>query len=80
VNGWPATVRVPVRAGPLLAPTVKFTGPLPVPEPVLIVIHGSLLATFHPQPEPAVTVVVPVPPAAPIDCEFGAIEYAQPVT
>lgn len=80
VKVWPATVSVPVRAGPVLAPTVKFTGPLPVPEPLLSVIHGSLLVTFHPQPEPAVTAVLPVPPAAPIDCDVGEIENAQPFT
>jgi hypothetical protein len=57
---------VPVRLlAIVLAATLKVTGPDPDPDaPPVIVIHGGLLDAVQPQPVPAVTVLLPVPPAA----------------
>jgi hypothetical protein len=66
VNVWPAIVSVPVRDAPVFAPTVKPTGPLPVPDaPELTTIHDAFDVAVHAQPAAAVTVADPVPPAAP---------------
>ena len=44
----PATIRVPDRAGPSLAVTLKATAPGPLPvAPLVIVIHGVWLCAFH---------------------------------
>ena len=44
VNARPAMVRLPVRAPPVLAPTVNATEPFPVPlDPDVTVIHDALL-------------------------------------
>jgi hypothetical protein len=66
VNVFPAIVRVPVRAGPTLAATVKATLAEPVPlPPAVIVIHASLLTAVQAQPAPVVTaVLLEAPPAA----------------
>lgn len=51
-----------------------MTVPLPEPvPPLLIVIQAAPLAAAHPQPVPAVTEIVPVPPAAGADWLVGVI-------
>jgi hypothetical protein len=72
VNVCPATVIVPVRAGPVFAVTAYATVPLPAP-PVLPAteIHDALDETVHAQPAPAVTVTVPAAASAPIVREPG---------
>ena len=69
VNVLPAIVSVPVRpVVDVFAADVKLTVPLPVPAaPAVTVIHAALLTAVHAHPVPAVTVVLPAPPAAPID-------------
>lgn len=76
MNVWPATVRVPLRAAPVLAATVKLTVPFPLPlAPDVIVNHGTLLDAVHEHPAAVVTATgVPAPPDAPIDCDVGLIE------
>lgn len=66
VNVDPAIVSVPVRlVVPALAATAKVTVPAPTPAaPVLTVIQEALLTAVHVQPVPALTVVLPLPPAA----------------
>jgi hypothetical protein len=66
VNVAPAIVSVPVRpVVPVLAATLKPTVPDPDPDaPPVTVIHAALLTALHAQPAPAVTVLLPVPPAA----------------
>ena len=60
-------------------PPVSGAYPTPVPLPVpaapdVIVNQAALLSAVHAQPAVVVTVtVVPGPPAAPIDCVWGAI-------
>ena len=79
VKVWPATVNVPVRAGPVLAATVKPALPLPEPlAPLVTVIQLALLVAVQAQPAPLVTFTVPVPPAATKSCELGAILKVQP--
>ena len=56
-------VMVPVRAAPVLAATLKFTAPLPLPAapPVTVIQVGALLTAVQAQPAPAVTeMAVPV--------------------
>ena len=74
-------VNVPVRATPVLAAMEKFTLPAPLPlAPDVIVSHVALLDALHEHPLPADTATgVPVPPAAPIDCDVGLIEYEHAV-
>src|SRR5882762_2114993 len=64
--------------GAVAALTVKFTVPLPIPEPPeVIVIHGALLNAVHGQSWSEVTPTLPDPPAAPKSWLIGAIEYVQ---
>jgi hypothetical protein len=69
VNDWPAIVRVPLRAAPLLAATVNPTEPLPVPvAPDVIVIHSAFVVAVHVQSLIDDTATgAPVPPVAAID-------------
>jgi hypothetical protein len=64
VTVFPATVSVPVRAGPVFAATMKFTPPMPEPlAPLVIVIHVTLLTAVHGQLVPLDTesaLVVPL--------------------
>ena len=62
----PAIVSVPVRAVvDVFAATVKLALEEPEPvAPLVTVIHAALLVVLQAQPEPAVTAVLPVPPAA----------------
>jgi hypothetical protein len=79
VSVWPAIVKVPVRCGPVLACTVNVTGPAPVPLAGLtLVIHDVPLAAVHEQPEAALTVVDPDPPALAKFALAGAMEVEQP--
>src|SRR5262249_15253829 len=66
LNVDPAIVSVAVRAAPVLAATVKFAVPLPLPDaPDVNVTKVALLVAVHAHPVPAVTGTDPVPPAAP---------------
>jgi hypothetical protein len=67
VTCWPAIVTAPVR-GPLVAGgTPRDTTPLPLPlVGPLNTIHGAPLAALQAQPAAVVTVVVALPPAAPM--------------
>ena len=62
----PAIVSVPVRGVvTVFAATLNDALPGPVPvAPAVTVIHVSLLTAVHPHPAAAVTVALPVPPAA----------------
>jgi hypothetical protein len=67
VNVCPATVKVPLRADPLLAAIENDVVPDPVPDaPPVIEIQFAFDAAVHPQvPAEAVTAVDPEPPASP---------------
>jgi hypothetical protein len=65
VKTWPAIVSVPVRAGPVVAATVKPTVPLPDPAAVASEIQVTSLDAVHGQPAAAVTITAFEPPAAP---------------
>jgi len=79
VNVAPAIVNVPVRLeATVLAATSKVTEPFPDPVvPLVSVIHGALLAAVQAQPAGAVTVLLPLPPAAAMDCVVGEIDGEQ---
>ena len=79
VNVDPAIVSVPTRlVVPVWAATLTATVPDPVPAaPAVTVIHAALLTAVHTHPAPALTVVLPVPPAAGIDRLAGEIVGAQ---
>jgi hypothetical protein len=80
VNVWPAIVNVPERAGPVLAATLYWTVPPPVPPvPDPSVSQEALLPTAHEQPLPAVTVTVPLELPDGAVALFGAIENVQPL-
>ena len=66
VNVVPAIVRVPLWAlVPVLAAALKATVPLPVPlVPAVTVSQDALLSALHAHVLPAVTVTLPLPPAA----------------
>jgi hypothetical protein len=66
VKVWPAIVRVPLRILVVLfAATEKVTVPLPEPDaPPVTVIHDTPLEAVQGQPEVAVTLTEPLPPAA----------------
>lgn len=67
MNFVPAMVRVPIRCGPGLAPAEKLTAPAPTPlEPLVIVIHGTLLNAVQLQPVPLTRTGVGFPPLFPI--------------
>jgi hypothetical protein len=78
VKTWPATVSVPVRAGPPVGATVKLTVPFPVPADVATETQSTSLAAVHGHPVPAVTVTTFEPPAAPTANVLGAIAYVHP--
>jgi hypothetical protein len=65
VTVWPATVSVPVRAGPLLAAIETVTLPFPVPLlPAVMVMNDALLVAVHVDVQLVVTLITPVPPLA----------------
>jgi hypothetical protein len=73
VNVDPAIVSVPTRLVVLvLAAMLNVTVPAPDPDaPAPTVIHATLLTAVHWQPVPAVTVLLPEPPAAATDWDDG---------
>jgi hypothetical protein len=75
VNVRVATVNVPVRWAPVLAPTVNVALPFPLPlAPDPTFSQEALLEAVHAHPVPAVTAMVePAPPPAPIDWDVGLI-------
>jgi hypothetical protein len=79
VNVFPAIVIVPVRVLPVeFAVTEYPTAPFPPPlAPEVTVIQPSLLAAVQLQPEPAVTVTVPVSAPEPCDRLVGEIAYVE---
>ena len=77
VKFWPLTVIIPVRAGPVLAATAKFTEPLP--EPLLVVvIQFALLAAAQAQPADVAMPKDPLPPADAKLWLLGLRVYVQP--
>jgi hypothetical protein len=66
VKLWPAMLALPVReAVPVLAAMLMNTVPLPVPlAPLVIAIHGVLLAALHTHPVAAVTLTLVLCPLA----------------
>jgi hypothetical protein len=68
-------VSVPARATPVLAPAMKLTVPLPVPDaPAVTVSHGAFAAAVHVQvPADAVTATDPEPPVSATFWLVGAI-------
>lgn len=64
-------VSVPVRLlVDVFAATLNPALPGPEPDaPLDTVIHDALLVVLQLQPEPAVTLVLPVPPVAVNDCD-----------
>ena len=75
----PAIVSVPVRPDvDVFAATENSTLAGPDPEaPLVTVIHAALLVALQPHPAPAVTPVLPVPPAAVNDCAVDETLYEQ---
>jgi hypothetical protein len=75
----PAIVSVPVRCVvAVLAATLKETVPLPVSlAPAVTVIQELLLTAVHAHVLPAVTVALPVPPAATTDWLVGDTDGAH---
>jgi hypothetical protein len=73
-NVCPATVNVAAREVLLVGLTVKATEPGPLPDaPCVMAIQSALLTAVQGQPAPAVTAMVPGPPAAVAACAAGAI-------
>jgi hypothetical protein len=64
MNVTPPTFRLALRDEPVFAATLYVMDPLPVPLLDETVSHEALLATLHAQLAPALSVVVPLPPAA----------------
>ena len=79
VNVCPATVKVPVRAAPVLGATLNDTVPLPAPlAPPTSVIQSAFAVADHAQvAADAVTLIEPVPPASVMLCETGAIDIVH---
>jgi hypothetical protein len=75
VNVAPAIESVPLRlVVEVFAATENPAVPVPDPDaPLVTVIHAALLVALQAQPEPAVTVVLPEPPAAANDWLFDAM-------
>src|SRR6266508_4676428 len=67
VKTCPPTEMEPVREPPLLACTLKLTGPLPPPRgsvsPPVMVTQPSVVFAFQWQPAPVVTLNDPLPPS-----------------
>jgi hypothetical protein len=81
-NVLPPAVTVPLREFvDVFGATVYATLPLPLPvAPLVIASHDLLLDAVHAQPVAAVTLMVPLPPAATTLAEVGEIagEHAAP--
>ena len=66
MNVFPATVMVALRAAPPFGATRYSTEPLPLPDsPDVIVSQLALPVAVQAQPDPAVTVIVPLDPSEP---------------
>ena len=66
MNVFPATVMVALRAAPPFAATRYSTEPLPLPDsPDVMVSQLAFPVAVHAQPDPAVTVIVPLDPSEP---------------
>ena len=77
-TSWPATVRVPARAGPALAGTLKVTALVPDPEPAFVmVIHGSMVVADHEHCVPVVTLSVRIVLAGSMTNAVGVTVYTQ---
>jgi hypothetical protein len=75
----PATLMVPLRAGPLSGSTLNPNAPGPLPLVAVVnVIHGTLLETDQAQLAEVSIVADPEPPCAPKDCASGATTKLQP--
>jgi hypothetical protein len=73
-NVWPAIVKAPLLAPPLLDWTVNATRPEPIPDaPELIATQVAAGTAVHEQSLAVVTVTCPVAPSAPTDCDLGEI-------
>jgi hypothetical protein len=72
-------VKVPERLDvPVFAATVNPTVPGPFPlDPLVIAIQLRLVDAVQAQPAPALTLLVPVPPADENDWLVGLIVYEQ---
>lgn len=81
MTGWPATVKVPIRAAPVFAAAVNATDPLPEAfDPEVIVSHVELLAAVQEHPVCVVTEICgPGPPAAATDGVSGVTVNEQEV-
>ena len=68
---WPATVSVPER-GVEVEETEYVTEPFPLPlDPLVMLAKPTFDTAVHEQPVPAVTPIVPLPPAAGSDADVG---------
>jgi hypothetical protein len=76
VTAWPATVTVPVRAGPAFAAAVMVACPDALPPPATV-SHGVPLDVVHAHPAIVVTCTATVSPAAEIVRFVGAIVSVQ---
>ena len=76
----PATVTIPVRAGPVLAARVRSTAPFPVPPAVPGAIHAAVLAAVHAHDAPAETSIRAPPPPAPDTMFSGDTTNEQPLS
>ena len=78
VSVWPPMVIVPLRAAPAFAAALNTTTPPPVPDdPDVTVIHAAFETAVHAHPAPALTVVLPSPPAAAMSMVAGDNEKPQ---
>jgi hypothetical protein len=79
LNVVPAIISDPLRlVVAVFAATLNPTLPDPDPDaPLVTVIQEALLLALHAQPAPAVTALVPVPPAAENDWLAGEMLYEQ---
>jgi hypothetical protein len=76
----PPTVRLPVRAGPVLPANARFTTPLPVPEADDVTdIHVALGTAVQPQFPDVVTSTRPVVALAPIPILSGDTANVHPL-
>ena len=75
----PATLMVPLRAGPLSGSTLNPNAPGPLPLVAVVnVIHGTLLETDQAQLAEVSIVADAEPPCEPKDCVSGATTKLQP--
>jgi hypothetical protein len=80
MNVTPPIFRFAVRGAPVFAVAVYVTGVVPVPLLADVTVsHEALLATFHAQPAPVLSVAVPLPPAAAKLALVGLKLNEQPV-